>query len=166
MRSLERIIEEEEPAIIGITETKLDEEETFDIQGYTVRRVDRKSGAGGVMIAYKECLKNVTVVLREEKGVEEMLWIKVDNGRVKLRIGIVYMPQENDTKVDEIKKIYKKVEEEVDKAKINKEKVILMGDMNCKVGQIITGNTSEVTKGGKVLLSMCNKHELAILNKV
>ena len=164
MTSLERIIEEENPTIIGITETKLGEIESLNLEGYEIRRVDRKSGGGGVMIAYKQCLKNVVVVVREEKGAEEMLWVKIDNGKVKLRIGIVYMPQEKDTKVPEIKAIYKKVEEEIEKAKANKEKVIMMGDLNCKIGQLVSGNTEEVTKGGKVLAAMCEKLDMSILN--
>ena len=41
--SLERIIEEENPTMIGITETKLDKNDLFDLDklGYTVKRVDR-----------------------------------------------------------------------------------------------------------------------------
>ena len=61
-----------------------------------------------------------------------MLWIKIDNKKVKARIGIIYMPQETVTKLDVIKQIYKKIEEEVGKALENKEKVIIMGDLNCK----------------------------------
>ncbi len=164
IQSLERIIEEEKPAIIGITESKLDEHESLKLEGYEVKRVDRKSGAGGVMIAYKKCLKNMVVVVREEKEMEEMLWIKIDNKKVKLRIGIVYMPQEKDVKVAEIKAIYKKIEEEIEKAKVNKEKVILMGDLNCKIGKVVARNNEEVSKGGKILIAMCEKLDLSILN--
>ncbi len=162
--SLNRIIEEEKPTIIGITETKLDELETLKLEGYEIKRVDRKGGAGGVMIAYKECLKNIVVVVREEKEAEEMLWVTINNNKTKLRVGIVYMPQEKDTKVPEIKAIYKKIEEEIEKAKANKEKVILMGDMNCKIGKTVNGNTEEVSKGGKILLAMCEKLDMSILN--
>ena len=159
-KSLERIIEEESPTIIGITETRLGEEDDLALPGYVIKRVDRKSGAGGVLIAYKVCLKNVAVVVREEKGEEEMLWIKFDNGKTRMRVGIVYMPQEKDVKIKDIKEIHKKMEEEIEKSKKNKETLILMGDMNCKVG---ISNT-EITKGGKILLSLCEKLDLALLN--
>ena len=105
------------------------------------------------------------VVVREEDEREEMLWIKLDNGKVKARIGIVYMPQENEVKVGDLKRIYKKIEEEIEKARMNKEKLFLMGDFNCKIGTEIQGNTSEISKGGKILLAMCKKQELSIINR-
>ena len=164
--SLRRIIEEENPTIIGITETKLGELDTFSLLecGYLVKRVDRKAGAGGVLIAYKKCLKHVAVVVREEKEAEEMLWIKFDNGKFKLRVGLVYMPQEKEIKVAELKNIYKKMEEEIEKSKHNNETLILMGDMNCKIGEAIKGNDERVTKGGNIFLKMCERLDLSILN--
>ena len=129
-----------------------------------MKRVDRKTDGGGVLIAYKKCLKKLVLVVREEREDEEMLWLKLDNGKVKMRIGIVYMPQENETRKEVIQGIYKKIEEEVDKGIANGEKVIIMGDMNCKVGSIIKGNTDEVSKGGKILLELCKKMDLAVIN--
>ena len=163
-KSLKDIIEEENPTIIGISETKLTESDSLTLDGYIIKRVDRESGGGGVLIAYKRCLENVMMVVREEKRKEEMLWIKVDNGKMKMRIGIVYMPQENETKLEEIKEIYSKIEEEIMKADDNNEVVVLMGDLNCKIGNHIEKNTDEVSKGGRVLLKMCNKMDLAIVN--
>ena len=164
-KSLEQIIEEEDPTIIGITETKLNKDDLFEIDGYTTKRVDRTSDGGGVLIAYKKCFKKLPLVVREEKAEEEMLWIKIDNGITKLRVGIVYMPQEKDVKVSTIQGIYKKIECEIEKANINGETVILMGDMNCKIGKsLIKNNTDEVSKGGRVLLSLCKKMNLAVIN--
>ena len=143
--SLKRIIEEENPTFIGISETKLTDDDKLEIEGYCVKRVNREKagGGGGVLIAFKKCLKNVVIVVREEKESEEMLWLKVDNGKVKLRIGIVYMPQEKDTRLEIIEKIYKKMEEEIEKATVNGESIILMGDLNCKTGKMIKNNTDE-----------------------
>ena len=84
-------------------------------------------------------MKNVTQIVREEKEDCEMLWMKVDNGEIAIRIVVVYMPQENKTKLDVIKNIYKKIEEEIERAIRNGERVVLMGDLNCKVGREIEG---------------------------
>ena len=108
-RSLQQIIDDERPTIIGISETKLNEKDTLKIEGYKVKRVDRKTDGGGVLIAYKKCLKKLVLVVREEREDEEMLWLKLDNGKVKMRIGIVYMPQENETRKEVIQGIYKKI---------------------------------------------------------
>ena len=40
-----------------------------------------------------------------------------------------------------------------------------MGDMNCKIGnKMIKDNKKEVSKGGKVLLSLCSKMNLSVIN--
>ena len=89
--------------------------------------------------------------------------MKLDNGVVKLRIGAVYMPQESRTLLKDIKEIYKAIDEEVKKAEKG-EKILLMGDFNCKIGSAIPGNATEISKGGRELLNLANKNNLKILN--
>lgn len=161
--SIKEIIEEEKPTIIGLVETKLNKEDIVEIKGYKTMRVDRETEGGGVLLAYKECLDNKIVITREEREMCEMLWVKIANGRCKIRVGIVYMPQETISKKD-MKRIYDIMEEEIKAATENNEKVLLMGDLNCKVGEHIKGNTQVVTKGGKLLLKLINKYNLSIAN--
>ena len=97
INSIKDIIDDQEPTIIALTETKLNEEDLIEIDGYTIKRRDRVKEGGGVMIAYKDGIKNIVKVVREEHEEFEMLWIKINNTVVNVRIGIVYMPQE-DTK--------------------------------------------------------------------
>ena len=47
--SLRRIISEENPVIVAITETKLSEEEDLSIPNYIIARVDRTEDGGGVL---------------------------------------------------------------------------------------------------------------------
>ena len=79
LTSIKEIMEYESPAILGLAETKL-EGEIIKLEGYEIERVDREE-EGGVLIAYKKCLKNVMQIGREEKEDCEMLWMKLDNGR-------------------------------------------------------------------------------------
>ena len=67
IKSIKNIIEMESPAIIGIAETKLKEGEILEIEGYEIKRIDRETEGGGVLIAYKKCFKNIVVVVREKK---------------------------------------------------------------------------------------------------
>ena len=89
INSIKDIINEEEPTIIALTETKLKEEDKIEIEGYTIKRRDRVEEGGGVMIAYKDGIKNIVQVVREEYREFEMLWIKIDNTVVKVRIGVI-----------------------------------------------------------------------------
>ena len=57
-----------------------------------------------------------------------------------------------------------KIEEEVKKAKENNEKIVIVGDFNCKVGSIIPNNKEEVTMGGRMLRKVIKRNRLEILN--
>ena len=76
----------------------------------------------------------------------------MDNKVTRARMGVVYMPQEKSKSVEELKEIYLVIEEQIEAAIKQNERLVLMGDFNCKVGEIIPGNTGEITKGGRILL--------------
>ena len=52
----------------------------------------------------------------------------------------------------------------MEEAKKKGEKLIITGDLNCKVGNLIDGNRKDVTKSGPLLKAMISKHKLKILN--
>ena len=72
--------------------------------------VIRSSESGGIMVAVKDKLKNIVIQLGETKEVGQTLWIRLDNGKEKIRIGTVYAPQESRTRLTEHKKLYKAIE--------------------------------------------------------
>ena len=167
VHSLQSILNEKQPAIIALAETKLNEGETIELDGYHIERVDRTSDSGGgVLIAYMECIKNIMTVAKEEKTNCEILWMTLDNGKVKVKIAVVYMPQENDIKKEELQKIYKEMEKDVIEAQSKGESILVMGDFNCKIGDKIEGNNDEVTKGGIMLLEMCKNTGMGIVNSL
>ena len=71
----------------------------------------------------------------------EMLWKKLDNEKVKIMIGVIYMPQESRTKIDKLKEIYQVIEEPIDEGRWKGDSILILGDLNCKVGKEIEGNT-------------------------
>ena len=114
--SIKEIIEEQKPVIIGLVETKLREQDQIEIEGYEIKRKERAGEGGGVLIAYRKSLKNITIVVREEEKNCEMLWIKMNNDKNKIRLGVIYMPQENTTDLKILEEIYSKIGEEVQRA--------------------------------------------------
>ena len=83
------------------------------------------------------------VVVQEQVEVGEVMWITLSSNRNNIRIGVVYVPQEKDVKVDELKLMYKSIKEQVEEAKAKKQKVLIVGDFNGKVGITVPGNTEE-----------------------
>ena len=125
---------------------------------------DRNKDGGGVIIAVKKVLKNVTVEVHRTTEVFESLWIVINNTKVKIRIGVVYLPQEKTLKDKDISNIYKMIKQQIQEGKRNEECVIITGDFNCKVGGAIEGNKETVSKGGKKLLKMLEKESMILLN--
>ena len=93
------------------------------------------------------------------------IWVVIDNSRVKLRVGVVYAPQESRTSKEILKNMFSKIEDQIQQAKERQQNVLLMGDFNCKIGNEIKGNRKDVTKGGKQLLKLAKENDLYILNK-
>ncbi len=165
LTTIKRIIQEEEPVMVALMETKMREGENFQLPGYKIKRVDRDEEGGGVLIAFKETLSDIWICTREYKQHDcEMVWIKMENTKIKIKIGVVYMPQESRTHLEVLKKIYEEIETEIKEAAENGYSLLLTGDFNCKVGDCIKGNTSEVTKGGRIFNSIIKRNKLALGN--
>ena len=56
------------------------------------------------------------------------------------------------------------MEKQISDSRENGESILILGDLNCKVGRIIEGNRDEISKGGKVLLKMIKKYKMKLLN--
>ena len=162
--SLEEILTELEPTIICIVETHTIKEESIEISGYETFRCDNTSNAGGILVGVIKKVANVTVKIKERNDIGQALWLLLDNTKIKLRIGVIYAPQENVTYAKDLKTIYKEIEEQADEARKNHEMLLIVGDFNCKVGKIVPGNDDKVTKGGRMLIKTTLKKSLTIVN--
>ena len=164
--SLMEKIEEIEPAIICITETHLLEKEEINFDGYsTPFRNDKDNLSGGILVAVKKELKGICTVVEKTKEIGQTLWIVINNNRVKIRLGVVYAPQESRTSKENLKKMYDGISDQVLKAKEKQQSTVLVGDFNGKIGEVIRGNRPDVTKGGKLMLKLVKNHNLVILNQ-
>ena len=161
--SFEAIINEIKPTVIVVTEIHTDKDYKIEIEGYEPYRNDRNVDGGGILVAVKKELKHVTIVVKKTKEYLESLWIVIDNTRVKLRIGAVYFPQEQD---QDLKEIYKILKEQVQEARKKDESVMIVGDFNCKVGDKIRGNHAKESKGGKKLMKFIEKEGLVLGNSL
>ena len=88
----------------------------------------------------------------------------MNNGKIAVRIGLVYMPQESRTKKDKLQIIYDNIAKQIQKAEFEKQHILICGDFNCKIGEKIPRNDAKVTMGGKMLLTMLKKHNLMVVN--
>jgi ribonuclease P/MRP protein subunit RPP40 len=126
---LELYIFDENPDIIGITETwALDniEDAELSIDGYAMMRKDRVMGTkvrgGGVILYVKN---SISVFLREdffEINFQECVWCDIVIGREKTLVGLCYRAPDSSKAQDEA--LFKML------AAASKEKILVMGDFN------------------------------------
>ena len=91
----------------------LDGKDKIVMAGYTIYRNDRNGDGGGVLIAIKDVLKGIMVEESNSKRKEESIWLSLTNNKTKIRIGIVYNPQENETTKDELEEVYGRIGSEI-----------------------------------------------------
>ena len=117
------------------------------------------------MIAIQERLVNITTIVEKNKDAEESIWVVIDNSRTAIRIGLIYAPQESRTSKEEYERMYENISKQITMAKEKEQKILLMGDFNCRVGERIVGNGKEISKAGKTFLRMIKNNKLTILNE-
>ena len=82
------------------------------------------------------------------------MWILLDNNRSKIRIGVIYAPQENVTSNNELKIMYNNISKQISIAQDERQQVLILGDFSAKVGTYIEGNKPTVIKGGRQMMKM------------
>ena len=93
------------------------------------------------------------------------MWIKIDNHKTKVRIGVIYCPQESRTKKEDLMKIYERLEQQVLMARVNDESMVITGDFNGKIDMKKDGKISQSTMAGKILQKFARTNNLRFLNK-
>ena len=83
------------------------EEDDISIEGYdTVYRNEREGKGGGILIAVHNNLMNIVCEIAQTKEMYESIWLVLNNGRINVKIGVVYFPQEKDVTILEAESIY------------------------------------------------------------
>ena len=147
--------------MIAITETWTDEDCEVEIEGYVPFPNSRNQDGGGVVILVRRELKYITTEVKKTKEHLESIWVVINNNRIKIRIGIVYFPQEKDQNQ---KEIYDIIKQQIHESRERDESIMIVGDFNSRVGEAIEGNNRKVSKGGKKLLKMIEKEGLMLVN--
>ena len=96
----------------------------------------------------------------------QSLWILVTNTNQKIRVCVIYTPQENLTPNNQLKIKYEDIREQIKIGKEEKQQKIIQGDFNTRIGAAMQGNKAQVTKGGRQLLKLANRENIIILKTV
>ena len=159
--SLAEMVEDQKHAIVCLVE-----KEEVAIPGYeTIYRYDKSANSGGILVAVKNNIKTVTMQTHKQEQVGEGLSILIGNKKTKLKLGVIYVPQENTTPNKELKKTYQEIKDRIEQARQQCQNMINLGDFNAKTGVRIKGNKETVTKGGRQIVKLVDKQDKVILDE-
>ena len=91
-----------------VMETLCPKDDEPDIEGYTIKTPNAKRNEewGGIMFAIRNEFAHQVQVKCEHTETAEILFIQIICGRETATIGLVYAPQENETTVEEMNRMY------------------------------------------------------------
>ena len=69
-------------------------------------------------IGVKDTVKTITMQIKQVAEIAQTLWILLNSQKKKIKVGVIYAPQEGVTPNKELKKLYTSKTEEIIKAKV------------------------------------------------
>ena len=124
-------MEDQKPTIVILVETHLGKKEEVAIPGYeTIYGNDKTANRGGIIV---ETIEIETMQTHKQEQVGERLCILIDNKNTKLKLGVIYAPQENTTPNKELRKMYQKIKDQIEQARQQCQIIIILRDFNAKI---------------------------------
>ena len=143
-----------------MVETHLTKEKQIQIiPGYNILRNDGTSNSRGISIAIKEKIKTIVVEVNREDETGQTLWVLLINQKTKVRMGVIYGPQENVTPNSELKKLYESISDQIDIGKENNQQIIILDDSCAKIRNYIKNNKETIANGGRHLEKIGGKRK-------
>ena len=163
--SLFNVINQINPSVVTIQETKFMREGSLKIPGYQIfecTRPESKSG-GGLLTA---ALNNLDPLLITKDKETEILVIQVNVNGNNIRIINGYGCQEDDNQ-REILNFWQRLEEEIIEAKNEQCAIVIELDANAKLGgKQIKGDPNMLCNNGKIMSSILERQNLFVGNKL
>ena len=162
--SLYQLIQEQDIDLLLLAETKVYTNTAINIKGFQSFPVvmDRNTG-GGLCICIRHGL--LKSVMTDSGNKAEFITVRL-NGNTNndhIRIILAYSPQEND--IQGVIDFYQNLSVQIERAHLNEDNVILVGDVNAKLGsEIIAGYPYPMSSSGKLLYEFYTKYNLHLLN--
>ena len=160
--SLIQILEEVKRDIVLLKGTNLKGNTTINVPRYKAVCRNRKiSDDGGLAILVNNSIKQNKFIHKIEDNNMECVWIRLgQNTAQPIYIALYYGKQENENKEVINDEIFN-LSTEIKRAKINIDKILVIGDRNAKVA---VQPTCEDSRNGKIIRNLINENNLIITN--
>ena len=161
--SIKIISKEIQPDVLVLSETMLTGQEKPRIKNFSpFFRSRSDKGGGGLVTAVAD---NIAVSsLQTYSGKYEILEVRLEHTATPLTIISVYGVQ--DTKKELVKEEFEEIVGRMAVAKSRGDLVVVTGDLNRKVGDLITNNDNKVSYGGELWRELLDQENFHLVNSL
>ena len=154
-----------DPDVVSLVETNLKKTNTIKLDGYKGFHRNRKIGnMGGVAVLVKDSVSESTIKASEGSDDNEYVVTRHSQFMVPINIITIYGEQESRAKVNIIDEKWDEIMREVIKIEERNELVVLCGDFNKMVGDIVPGNKPKISHGGYLVREFLASNKYVLLN--
>ena len=165
--SLKAILSTVKPNVITLNETLYKGNKKLLIDGFkTYPRNRSGNSGGGIVTAVVSDENDNTVKVKEGEGNDEFIITRHSQFLTPVNIINVYGESECRTRNNEIEERFNRLLGEITKIESEGELVILIGDLNKHIGDLVQGNSSKVSYGGKLLRDFLEEKEYVLVNSM
>ena len=164
-----RFLNDNDISIMGVAETFLNNEECVNINGYKwvgKNRLNKEGGGIGLLVSEDLCITDDNLC-NSQLDTYDRLWITVKIGNEDVHIAVTYFPVQG-TNPDLVNEIYNQLLADVIQIEQSygdvDPHILIMGDFNGRIGDVIYGGDPVRNSNGDRLLEFADHARLEILN--
>jgi len=164
-----RFLDEQDINIMGVAETFLENEDAINVDGYRwvgKNRLNKGGGGIGFLVSNEICITEDNL-LNSQLDSYERLWITAQIGDEDVHIAVVYFPVQG-TNPELVSELYNQLLADVIQIEERFEdvdpQILIMGDFNGRIGDVIYGGDPVRNSNGESLLEFVDHARLEIIN--
>ena len=164
--SLNDILGKVKPSVVTLNETFLKNKRKLNIKGYSFFNLNRDCEDGGG-VATGVLNSDKISVLKVFEGKNDLEIIVTRHGQFSFPINVinVYGQVESRSNLDEIRERWGIIYDQIMKIESRGELLVLIGDLNTHLGELIPGNNSrKLSEGGKLLKDFLESDKYTLVN--
>ena len=164
--SFHTIIDAKKPSVITVNETYFKNNRKMKLQGYSCFNRNRQCVNGGgiaTCVESKDAMHTLKVFEGEDN--DEIMITRHSQFVVPINVVNMYVDQECRASKDAIVKKWEKVLNEITKIEAKAERIVIIGDLNRHIGDIVKGNENDkVSFGGLLVRELLETGNYVLVN--
>ena len=153
------------PSVLTVNETFFENNRKLNLQGFLSFTLNRKyESGGGISSSINECDRLNTLKVYEGNKGHEILITRHSQFIIPINVINVYGVVESRNTNDKLNDCWEEVFNQIKKVEAKGELLVIIGDFNVHVGDIIYGNNVKRSHGGKLIKEFIDNSNYILLN--